>query len=380
MFQGFPERSLILSGQILHGRRIVHLTSASQKSILRSFAAFASTLNHLRHLVRHTASSLPLETRCRTSEAFSAAVGRQLHAFDLWCARIEEHINLAQQGKYGSGHIVSLFSLEQRVSHRLGGSFVIFLDVIRIIESRNDRITPSAMSSLILNTLLEAIRARLTANDTTTVKALADVLRASAEPLWSNLGKWLRDGIPIRAGFADDHHKAIPTWDEKEFFIRINPLMDIGDPEFWDGGYTLPPRHTIPGTSNNGHAVNEDSIPIFLVHVAHAILEAGKAVGLLRALDMVHLVGDNWLKEWTKFEFLTKSLPLEGLGKGLEDLISDTLLRSCRLVQSSLQQILIEECDLWKHLQGLENVCLMTRGDAMSHFIEKLFARVGIIL
>jgi gamma-tubulin complex component 5 len=337
-------------------------------------------LNHLRHLGQHITPSLPLlDKQCRTFEAFSTAVERQLHAFDLWCSIVENHISLAQQGKYSSDHVISLLSLEQKVSDKMAGTFVILLDVVRIIEGGNSRTTPSAMSCLILNTLLGAIRARLAANDTTTVKDLSDVWRESAEPLWSNLEKWLRDGIPIRAGFVDDHHKAAPTWDEKEFFIRINPLMELGDPDFWDGGYTLPPRHIITGTSSDIYPIDDGNIPVFLVHVARAILAAGKAVGLLRAIDMIHLVGDDWLRVWIRFKDLTKSLPLQGLDKGLQDLISDTLLPPCRLVQSSLRHLLVEVCDLWKHLRGLENVCLMTRGDAMSHFGEKLFARVGIV-
>ena len=375
---GLSCHSLRVSGQILYGRRIMHFTRGSQASILGSFMAFASTLNPLRHLVQGIVPSIsPSGGPCRTFEAFLAVVERQLHAFDLWCARHEKHIGLAQQGKYSSSHVVSLLSLKQKVTDNVAGIFVILLDTVRTIEVRRDRTNPSTMSALILNTLLEAMRA---ANDTRTVKVLTDIWRESTEPLWTNLGKWLKDGIPIRLGFIDDHHKVAPTWDEKEFFIRINHLMDIGDPDFWDGGYTLPPRHTstVLGMMD-GHSEDEGCLPTFLAHVADHILAAGKAVGLLRAINMIHLVGDDWLSSWLKFEDLTKTLPLEGLNGGLEDLISDTLLPPCRLVQSSLRQVLIEKCELWKHLRGLENVCLMTRGDAMSQFGEKLFTRVGIV-
>jgi gamma-tubulin complex component 5 len=371
---------LMLSGQIISDRRIIHLTRVSQISILGSFAVIASTLNSLRHLV-HNATPAPPKGRCRTFEAFLAAIGRQLHDFDMWCARKEQHIGLAQQGNHGSDHVVSLLSLQQEASIKMAGTFVALLDVARNVETKRDHTTPSALSALILNTLLEAIRTRLTAGDTSTAKTLTVVWQESAEPLWSNLEKWLRDGIPIRAGFEYDRYTAaVPTWDVEEFFIRINPLIDIGSPDFWDGSYTLPPRHSklISGSLGRESPADAGCVPAFLIHVVKDILAAGKAVGLLRAIDMTHLVGDDWLGGWIRFKHLTKTLPLEGLDWDLENLISDTLLPPCRLAQSLLRQVLVEECELWKHLQGLENVCLMSRGDAMSQFSEKLFARVRV--
>lgn len=380
MFSGiYLHQSLTLFSQVLLDRRITHFTSTSQLSILGTFAVFASTLNPLRRFVQDTISVSP-RGRCRTLEAFSAAIERQLHSFDLWCAEKEANISLAQQGRYSSDHVVTLLSFGQEVSFNMGGTFIDLLDVIRTIGVKRDRTNPSTMSALILNVLLEVIRTRLSASDARTANALMDVLRQSVEPLWSNLEKWLRDGIPVRAGFEDEHPAAVPTWDVKEFFIRINPLVDIGSPDFWEGSYTLPPRHSgsIPGILSGERPTDEGCLPIFLINVAEDILAAGKAVGLLRAINMVHLVGDDWLGGWTNFKTLTKSLLLDSLDSGLEDLISDALLHPCRLVQSLLRQVLVEECQLWKHLQGLENVYLMTRGDAMSQFSEKLFARVRV--
>ena len=127
---------------------------------------------------------------------------------------------------------------------------------------------------------------------------------------WTNLGKWLKDGMTWL------HRR---PWDEKKKSICINHLMDIGDPDLWDGGYTVPRRHSsIILGMRGGHSEDEGCLPTFLAHIADHILATGRAVGLLRAINIIYLVGDNWLRSWIKFEDLTKSLPLEGLNGGLE--------------------------------------------------------------
>ncbi|KAF8592572.1 hypothetical protein K439DRAFT_1610352 [Ramaria rubella] len=346
--------------KVLLDRRIPHLSYASQASILGTFSALASILNPLRQLVGHTFSRTSIfGYRCRTFEAFSAAVEHQIRKFDLWCAGKEECINFTQQGGSSPDHITSLLNLKQEVVFFMAETFHVLLDVFHTIACNPERLTPSTMSALILNTLLDAIRARLVISDAVTASALLDVWRESVEPIWSNLGRWLKDGIPIQAGSDDEPRTAEPTWDKEEFFIRINPLLDIGSPEFWEGSYTLLPCHDAPNPQTLKFQCQADasSLPSFLRHISEDILATGKAVGLLRAIDMIHLVGRDWLGEWTNFKHLTETLLLSDLEGTLTHLIYDTLLTPCRLAQSWLRQVLVEEY-------------------AMSQFSERLFARM----
>ena len=41
-----------------------------------------------------------------------------------------------------------------------------------------------------------------------------------------------------------------------------------------------------------------------------------------------------------------------------------------------MTKVLVEDCDLWTHLHAIEDLFLMRRGDAMSHFVDILFNRV----
>lgn len=365
----------------MHYHRLVHLTRSSQASILEIFASYASTLNPLRDLVRRThekAISSPSSTRCRTFEAFSAAIDQRLLLFDKWCAEREERICSSQRGESSSNRVVSLLSLEKEVGVRLARTFHILLRIVSSIEARRDRLPASTLSALVLNTLLEAVRTRSAIGDINTAQALMDIWRESTESLWENLRRWLRDGIPIRSGFEGETYTTKPTWDEKEFFIRINSLVDLGSPDFWESGYTLLPCHQNPMSGNLGGegGAEESGVPIFLQHVVEDILAAGKAIGLLRALNMVHLVGEDWLEGWSDFRTLTENLSLRSLDEVLENLISEALVPLCRLAQSWFRTVLVDDCNLWKHVECLEQVYLMTRGDAMSHFGEILFNRV----
>ncbi|KAF8528848.1 Spc98 family-domain-containing protein [Hysterangium stoloniferum] len=368
---GFPSVTVI--------RLIPHFSSASQTSILGFFATCANTLNPLRRLVVEnvvpTASGTP---RCATFEAFTAGVGDQLIKLDRWCAAKEEQIVLAQQGDGSSSCVVSLLNLKQQVEVIMAGTFDDLLKVAQTVEAKRGHLSPSLLSTFTVNSVWTRIRARLAIDDKTSAIALFDVWRICMEPVWTNLMHWLNDGIPIHVDFDDDGHKPKPTWDGREFFVRTNPLIEPGIPEFWEGGYTLPPCHRTSSNVLQLHGDSEDDSPLphLLAPVSKDILAAGKAIGLLRAIDVLCRVGKDWLSRWDTFSELTKSLRIEEVDRALDDLVLETVLGPCRLAQGWLRRVLVEECQLWKHVRGLEEVCLMTRGDAMSQFSDRLFVRM----
>jgi hypothetical protein len=48
-------------------------------------------------------------------------------------------------------------------------------------------------------------------------------------------------------------------------------------------------------------------------------------------------------------------------------------------VGEKLVQVLVGDCALWKHLEAVEDLYLMRKGDAMSHFVDIVFAKVWLL-
>ncbi|KIJ56553.1 hypothetical protein M422DRAFT_238178 [Sphaerobolus stellatus SS14] len=353
-------------------RRLPHLTTASQNSILTWFADSASPLYSLRSLVEETISQGTSSAKVRTYEAFASGISTQLNHLDMWCAKKEEQICFAQSGDSEMPHVVSLLSFKQEVEAIIGGTFQDLLRIAQRVKTMVAHTTSSIVAATILNSLWAQIKTRQAINDTQTAQALLDVWRTSGEPTWRNLRCWIKDGIPIQADFEDIRPAPKPTWDKDEFFVRINPLINPGSPDFWEASYTLPGKLPVATDIRN-----EDSpYPLFLVPLASDILAAGKAVGLLRAMGLFQNYVNEWLSGWMTFREATSTLTLKALETTVEEAMSNILLESCEQAQAWLQEVLVERCNLWKHLRGIENVCLMVRGDAMLHFSEKLFARM----
>jgi len=356
-------------------RRIAHITLGAQTSILSWFAACASTLQPLRTLVENTVLEA-VPSKVRTFEAFANGIFNQLRQLNTWCASKEEEICVAEAGESPS-HVVSLLSLKRDVSNAMGGIFEDLVKIVSQLETLIPHSTPSIVAAAVLNSLWSHIKSRIAINDFSTAWRLLDVWRMSGEPTWANLHRWIKDGIPIQADI-DGHPPPNATWQKDEFFVRINPLIHPGSPDFWEASYRLPAK--LPGQTDiplNGNSDGDLSpYPLFLVPFTDDILAAGKAVGLLRAIGLFRLFGDNWLLEWKSLAQVTSSLSLQALDTSLSDAMAVTLVKTCKQPQGWLHKVLVEECQLWKHLQGLENVCLMVRGDAMSQFSEKLFSRV----
>jgi gamma-tubulin complex component 5 len=152
------------------------------------------------------------------------------------------------------------------------------------------------------------------------------------------------------------------------------------DPDFWAEGYTLRDRQT-------RESVNVDSmlenIPVFICNVAADVLGAGKAVGLLRAMESEDEAGSmtTWMDKWKSFESLVwihdKSSQIVATSiEELARLVHDELNPQFVAAQAMLTKVIIEDCDLWQHIHAIEDCYLMRRGDTMSHFLDKLFAKV----
>jgi gamma-tubulin complex component 5 len=244
-----------------------------------------------------------------------------------------------------------------------------YIETVSMIEHN-----ASTISAAILNLLWASIQKRIALNDIKTADALLNVWRITGEPTWHNLNRWLKDGVPVYVSFEDhdEHPTQIPTWDQDEFFIRVNPLINSNSPEFWEAGYTLPHYDKDIAITDQRNA----RYPLFLRSFAQDILAAGKAVGLLRGIGVLNTTKKDWLRGWKTLREATAILSLQALDRTLSDALSQILWPPCEHVQGLLYNVLIKECQFWKYLHSVEYICLMNRGDALSIFCEKLFIRV----
>jgi gamma-tubulin complex component 5 len=237
------------------------------------------------------------------------------------------------------------------------------------------RFSPFIMSTLLLDTLLTVADNSSENGDTETSEALMHVFAASAEPVWTMIGLWLKHGMPTQDPTLR-HGNSLTTLDD-EFFIQDNGLS-ILDPDFWTEGFTM--------RSANPEALSFESRPLLLDLMANHILRAGKAVGLLRMLD-ISLVNDAmyehaWMADWPTFTALLQrrqgAALVETSKEHLARFVHDIIVPRCQAPQKLLAQMTTSECDLWLHLTAIEGLFFMTKCDAISCFSDSLFAKVGL--
>jgi gamma-tubulin complex component 5 len=323
-----------------------------------------------------------------TVEAFTDAIDKEIQSFDAWCAAQEERIRRAQSG-VGDEIVVSLLSLEKAVRDTFSETFQVLLEVLQTLlgwisrvpvsDQVQDwtfpdrpRVPPARITSFLLDTLIQYIHTYLSMDDHITSSALTRVFARSAEPVWTMVGKWLRDGMPVGATASNGEERL-----DEEFFIEDGEI-GLVESEFWEKGYVL----------RVDDEKDERMVPVFLDHVADLVLASGKAVGLLRALGSPPKSDQDeaWLEDWQPFEVLLYSANSGGDTDGallsvstdtLSQLVYDVLLPYCQKTAEMLVHVVVDDCAVEHHLQAIENLFLMRRGDAMSHFADTIFAKVG---
>ncbi|KAI9513296.1 Spc98 family-domain-containing protein [Russula earlei] len=381
--------------------RIIHLTKGSQLSAIQSFAQIASTVEHLRRFVAsvygriaklnsHVSGHWRRVTR--TVEAFSEAVATQIGLFNSWCASQERDMIISLAGN-GPPLTVSLLKLEKALHDSFSRTFDALLEVLRKVmrhASRSQdknaevwmlldlpiRLSPFTISTLLLDTLLTAADSSSSNGDMETSKALMQVFAASAEPMWTMIGLWLKNGMPTKDPALRQEGEKLAALDD-EFFIQDNGLS-IVDPDFWAEGFAI--REANP----DGHIF--EPTPLLLNLIANHILRAGKAVGLLRILDLP-LNSDAtyeppWMTDWPSFSALLRehhaAALVETSKEHLSRFVHDIILPRCQIPQKQLAQMAISECDLWLHLTAIEELYFMRKGDAISYFSDIVFAKMDL--
>ncbi|QRW15773.1 SPC97/SPC98 domain-containing protein [Rhizoctonia solani] len=73
---------------------------------------------------------------------------------------------------------------------------------------------------------------------------------------------------------------------------------------------------------------------------------------------------------------LAFNLAAEVLLNDLPHILADRVAPRCQIAAFRLNRVLIEDCELWRHLYAMEDLCFMRRGDIMTHFCDNLFAKI----
>ncbi|KAJ7461991.1 Spc98 family-domain-containing protein [Mycena latifolia] len=397
--------------------KLIHLSLTSQSSLISTLAHTATVAQQLRGFVGFVFSSSSLQwaqsrsaqsrtpRMTRTLEAFADAVDAELRLLDKWCAAREEAICRLRAGGAPAGTklVVSLLSTQKALQDAFEDGLEVLLDVVQVISTYEYRRfallprTPAALSALLLDTLFEKVQVHRERGDgRVTADMLMRVFVVCAEPVWEMVGRWLKVGMGLGSGMGVGQGEDL----DDEFFIEGSGLavglpglgLGVGllDPEFWAEGYVL--RDGVVRDDDDGDEYsgrNARAIPSFLEHVAIPVLASGKAVGLLRALGVPPATdGPTSLRHWRSFGVLlasgatpdesaiTQQLSSSVSVDTLSRLVYEELAPHCEATGALLGRILVDECDLLRHLSSVEDLFLMRRGDAMSNFTDVLFAKM----
>jgi gamma-tubulin complex component 5 len=315
--------------------------------------------------------------------------------FHSWCAAKEAEICRAHAG-IGPPLAVSLLSLENGLRCAFSESFSALLDVLRSVLTQTSRsrettevwmltdmparVPPAAVTCLLLDTLLHTVQTYSSMGDISTCNTLMRVFVHTAEPSWTMIGCWLKDGMPVRDANERRQNYGVSALDE--FFIEDNEMTLI-EAEFWADGYTLRGGFELGEEGNDQKAT-----PTFLAQIAGALLASGKAIGLLRAMGVPPSVdGKAWLPNWPSFKTLLASYvacdrsvqcpPSPPSIDVLTRVVCDEVLPHCQATDTLLVNVIVDDCALLSHLSAIEDVFLMRKGDAMSQYSDALFAKVS---
>lgn len=299
----------------------------------------------------------------------------------------------------------SLMGTERAIRDQYETSFEVILSIVynvfqippgqdtALFHQSPQRRQPAAMTACLLDVLFSTVQEHVERCETVTSDTLMRVFVRSVEPTWEMLGKWLRNGMGTGLGSHIGARSGATDGLDDEFFIESSGVgigmmgMGLLDPDFWNEGYAL--REVSMPFTEQEVAPSRPAVPLFLEHVAQLVLGTGKAVGLLTALGELP---PSTFTDWKTFGGLVNSETQLTLGSAerntaglfsvsidtLSRLIFDNLLPQCQTVAAHLVKVLVEDCFLWKHVGAIEDLFLMRKGDAVSHFIDVVFTKVSV--
>ncbi|KAL6074121.1 gamma tubulin complex Spc97/GCP2 subunit Alp4, variant 2 [Balamuthia mandrillaris] len=191
-------------------------------------------------------------------------------------------------------------------------------------------------------------------------KILEELLRKSCRPYMQMLEQWVYSGVIV-----DPHN---------EFFVEENSDVHKGHvtqdrtDAYWEQKYTLRRQ--------------EESVPLFLAHIAERAFLTGKYLNVIRECGRY----DVRFQPAAIRSFGERKKRLEETGQGessyrisvldvdLEGSINQTLLlrveEAHAFANNELFKVIMHEKELLSHLRALKKYLLMEQGDWISHFME----------
>lgn len=262
-----------------------------------------------------------------------------------------------------------------------------------LVESLAGLVTYTTSPHTLLNHLYGLLLALPTKSPISS--SLTTVFVAAATPLWNLLGHWLTTGMPIPTALSAELESALDAISsseaerempiDKEYFVKRDYDVSWTDEEFW----------------NCGFVVQEDEWPLWLTEeIRKAVLEGGKAIGLLRVLDaevpmerwasLGELLGVNLERAQPpkacgslEHQQAYGTLPME-LGQKaaspheVSTVLSAFLAPRLQLVQRALRRTLTEDCGMWDHLTAMEDILAARDGVVVQEWATWLFDRVRL--
>jgi gamma-tubulin complex component 5 len=226
--------------------------------------------------------------------------------------------------------------------------------------------------------LLNALYTFISSISSTSAAEIADALLrifvASAEPVWAMLGDWLHRGMPIPTAILDPEGDIDLAHDENErlldseFFIRRDRDVSWADEDFWEAAF-------VDG---------EDGWPSWLGggEVRELLMEAGKAVGLLRGLTGSMTMPTAWrclsdVLGVPSSNAAGTGMPPRSDELDISDIIRAYLAPVCSIAMFQLRRTLEDDCGLLEHLDAIDGILYIRVFGVMESWSSWLFQQVN---
>lgn len=206
----------------------------------------------------------------------------------------------------------------------------------------------------------------------------------SAEPVWSMVGDWLQKGMPCPRALLDPA-SATSEEDERvldpEFWLLRDWDVSWADEDFWEAGYVVRGENAgreYPDEWDDQPAEQDrgGGWPAWLdaPGVKDAIIEAGKARGLLKGLKGVREIATEWP---TLAQVLSAAFDQVSSSEvDMADVLDAELRPICVSATSALRRALDEDCFLVEHLDAIEGLMYVRNAPLMDEWSDWLLQQV----
>ena len=311
----------------------------------------ATQLNSIRLFVRDTmlapSSSVPSPTG-KTTQAFAEACQSVVRSIERWVSTVE--LAFIRGVQAGSTIPSTPLSLLKQLDDRFGQQID---NIVSLIPLSDD-------PTILLNSIYLIYT---TSPDSTSTQYTLELFLRTVKPVWTALGSWLHDGMPIPKSLSSHVEEAIIDLDEEEdgkldddFWVKRDRDVSWTDEDFWEAGYV----------------VSDQGWPAWMGETMELVIEAGKARGLLKGLMGYEDVTDRW-------QDLKSLLPpsKDGSTVDIAKVIEESVSPACQIAIFRLRRVLEEECGLEQHLDAIERVMYLKGHLSMTRWLDNLSEQVS---